>query len=192
MILAYKDQEIQQRDKDNFVNLTQMAKANGVRTADWLETKSAKEYLEALQQSISANINAGNGTNDKLIVVMGFGIEKATWAHPLVSLRFEQWIKEKNRRVKSVLGDIYILVDNGNNAYKIGFTTNLKEREKQHKTSNPFLELIEFYPLQKIENEQILHEKLRKYQIKGTTEWYLKRPQVLRIVNLILNDQDIE
>jgi hypothetical protein len=31
MILAYKGQEIQQRDQDSFVSLTQMAKANGVR-----------------------------------------------------------------------------------------------------------------------------------------------------------------
>jgi hypothetical protein len=31
MILTYKEQEIQQREKDGYVNLTQMAKANGVK-----------------------------------------------------------------------------------------------------------------------------------------------------------------
>jgi predicted GIY-YIG superfamily endonuclease len=99
---------------------------------------------------------------------------------------------QKQRRGKKIIGDIYIFLDNGNNAYKIGFTTNLKEREKQHKTSNPFLELIKVYSSQRIENEQLLHQKLRDYQIKGTTEWYVKKPQVLRIKLTILKTPQID
>jgi hypothetical protein len=49
MILTYKDSEIQQRDQDSYVNLTQMAKANNVRVSNWLQLESSKAYIQALE-----------------------------------------------------------------------------------------------------------------------------------------------
>jgi histidinol phosphatase-like enzyme len=49
MILTYKEQEIQQRDQDGYVNLTQMAKANGVNINDWSKTQVTKSYIQALE-----------------------------------------------------------------------------------------------------------------------------------------------
>jgi hypothetical protein len=52
MILTYKDQEIQQRDRDGYVNLTQMAKANEVEVSNWLRLDSSKAYIEALEADL--------------------------------------------------------------------------------------------------------------------------------------------
>jgi hypothetical protein len=60
MILTYKDQEIQQRDQDGYVNLTQMAKANGVEFRDWNRLDSSKAYLEALKADVGICTTAFN------------------------------------------------------------------------------------------------------------------------------------
>jgi hypothetical protein len=179
--LTYNGQIIEQRQTDNYVNLTQMAKANNVQLKHFNESEFAVKYLKALQESI-------NGESP-LTVVEGFGANKTTWAHPLIAERFMQWIE--NKRYKSDNGRkgiVYIYVDNGNNAYKIGFTTDLVKREKQHKTSNPFLELVKEFEVGSIDVETVIHEKLKCHRIPKTTEWYNKHPDVLKTVRLICTE----
>jgi hypothetical protein len=47
VILSYQGNDIEQRDVDGYVNLTQMAKLFNKRVSDWSRTESAKAYLEA-------------------------------------------------------------------------------------------------------------------------------------------------
>jgi hypothetical protein len=67
--LSYNGQIIEQRQTDNYVNLTQMAKANNVRFTDFTENKQTQNYLKALQESIYAK----HGTNKELTTTKGFG-----------------------------------------------------------------------------------------------------------------------
>jgi hypothetical protein len=82
--LSYNGQIIEQRQTDNYVNLTQMAKANDVVVYEFTRSEFATGYLKALQESI-------NGKSP-LIMVKGFGADKTTWGHPLVAIAFGQWI----------------------------------------------------------------------------------------------------
>jgi hypothetical protein len=82
--LSYNGQIIEQRQTDNYVNLTQMAKANNVQLKHFNESEFAKKYLKALQESISRD--------SRLMEVKGFGADKTTWGHPLVAIAFGQWI----------------------------------------------------------------------------------------------------
>ncbi|MGL5075080.1 MAG: KilA-N domain-containing protein [Waterburya sp.] len=103
-LLSYNGQQISQRGSDGFVNATEMAKANDVRIDKYLENESTKQYLKALQQSISPE----NGENVELIVVCGFGSQKATWMHPLAAIHFAQWISPEfhvwcNQHIKTLI-----------------------------------------------------------------------------------------
>jgi hypothetical protein len=103
MILTYKDSEIQQRDQDGYVNLTQMAKANNVRVNNWLQLESSKAYIQALEADTGI-------TASELLIINKGGIpsEQGTWAHPLVAIAFAQWISPAfhvwcNKHIKSLL-----------------------------------------------------------------------------------------
>jgi KilA-N domain len=87
MQLTYNDHIIDQRD-DNYVNLSQTAKANNKRLDVYLKTQETQEYLKAAQESIYPQ-SVGNA---EMVQVTGFGKNKATWGHPLVALHLGQWI----------------------------------------------------------------------------------------------------
>jgi hypothetical protein len=88
MILTYQEQEIQQRDQDGYVNLTQIAKANGVEVSNWARLDSTKAYLGALESDLHIN------RSQLLIVKKGNSKDfvQGTWAHPLLALNFGRWI----------------------------------------------------------------------------------------------------
>jgi KilA-N domain len=102
-ILTFRDHQISQR-ADGFVNATQMAQANDVRLNKYFENESTTKYLEALWESICPE----NGVNGELVVVSGFGADKATWMHPLAAIHFAQWISPAfhvwcNRHIKTLI-----------------------------------------------------------------------------------------
>jgi hypothetical protein len=102
-ILTFRDHQISQR-VDGFVNATQMAQANDVRLNKYFENESTTKYLEALWESICPE----NGVNGELVVVSGFGADKATWMHPLAAIHFAQWISPAfhvwcNRHIKTLI-----------------------------------------------------------------------------------------
>lgn len=103
--LNYNGQIIEQRISDNYVNLTQMAKANGVEVRKFNESEFAKKYLKALQESICPESG--------LMVTQGFGVEKATWGHPLVAIAFGQWISPEfhvwcNMNIQTLMTQGYV------------------------------------------------------------------------------------
>lgn len=90
MILSYQGNDIEQRDVDGYVNLTQMAKLFNKRVSDWSRTESAKAYLEAT--SIVTRICV----SELLLQTKGGQIEdQGTWAHPLVAIAFGQWLNPR-------------------------------------------------------------------------------------------------
>lgn len=92
-ILIYNGQNIEQRVSDNFVNATEMCKANGKKINDWLRLEETKEYFEEL--SLETGIPAS-----KLIVIVseGFPAKKSTWIHPELAICLARWISIKFAR----------------------------------------------------------------------------------------------
>jgi hypothetical protein len=99
--LTYKEHQIDQRG-DNYVNLTQMAKANKVRLNKYFESVETQKYLKAAQESIChescqlAETTLQSQRPDSgqwdLVQVVSTNQNKATWGHPLVALHFGQWV----------------------------------------------------------------------------------------------------
>jgi len=65
----------------------------------------------------------------------------------------------------------YIYVLKCYNAVKIGKTSNLDRRIREHKTSNPFINLV-YKKVCAQKYEKYLHRKLSSHLIDGTTEWF--------------------
>jgi predicted GIY-YIG superfamily endonuclease len=173
-VFDYNGQTISRR-QNGFINLTQMCQANGKRLDNWTRLKQTQDYIRILSQCLASEI-----------VYSEEGVNGGTWGHPSLAEELQRWLDQDKRRLKKEYGYIYIFEDNANNAYKIGFTTDLKKRHNQHKTSNPFLELVKVYEPCVISQETIIHEKLKRFKIKNTTEWYKKDYKVLKIVDLLL------
>ena len=86
-ILSYKNQNIEQRDRDGYVNLTQMCRANGKELKHWSENKKTLDYLQAL------SLEVGIPTAKLCVRVSeGFPAKTITWGHPLVAIALGQWI----------------------------------------------------------------------------------------------------
>lgn len=90
--LSYNGQIIEQRQTDNYVNLTQMAKANDVQLKDFNRSDFAVKYLKALQESESAIFTPTANGQFVFTESVGFPAVKTTWGHPLVAIAFGQWI----------------------------------------------------------------------------------------------------
>lgn len=85
--LTYNGQIIDQRDSDNFVNMSQMAKIHGKKLNDWTSNQGTKDYVEALALETTFPVNSL-----LITVTEGFPAVKTTWGHPLVAIAFGQWI----------------------------------------------------------------------------------------------------
>ena len=161
-----------------WVCLTDIARACGKHIGHWNDLKSTKEFLTALELETNQVVIKANISGERRLV--------GTWGIKEVADRFYQWcFNSPKKDTKNQKGFVYILVDNANNAFKIGFTTNLESRLETHKTSNPFLELVKVYNVSSIDVETSIHYKLTHYRIAGTNEWYQKCPKVLNIVDLV-------
>jgi predicted GIY-YIG superfamily endonuclease len=164
-----------------WVSLTDMAVASGKRMDNWKRLQATTEFLTEFESIAGIPVIVSN--------VGGLPATTGTWAIEEVAEKFMQWIEgTRYKRNNGRKGIVYIYVDNGNNAYKIGFTTDLVKREKQHKTSNPFLELVKVFEVESIDVETVIHEKLKCHRIPKTTEWYNKHPDVLKTVQLICTE----
>jgi len=86
--LIWKGNIFEQREVDNFVCLTQMAKIFNKRVNDWTRYDSSTAYIEAVSEETGIHVSQllvslkGNSGN----------FEQGTWAHPLVAIAFAQWL----------------------------------------------------------------------------------------------------
>lgn len=94
------------------------------------------------------------------------------------------WEREKKREAKTLAQKaeqaskpavapmtscVYIAFDDFTGHYKIGYSTNLKTREKLLKTTNSGLEIIEFFKGTK-GDEAAMHERFKGKRVRG--EWF--------------------
>lgn len=77
---------------DVMINLTEMAKANGKRTNDWLSLPSTQSYLTALKNFNTGK--SGSETKQELIVKNG-GNNPGTWGSRRVAIRLAQWLSDE-------------------------------------------------------------------------------------------------
>lgn len=81
---SYNDAIISQ-DADGYVCLTDMAKASGKATHDYLRLDSTKAYLEGLSDE------TGFPVSSLIRTIKGKGKNQGTWAHPEIAIDFAQW-----------------------------------------------------------------------------------------------------
>ena len=174
---AYENNNIrfEKRNGRVWVSLTDMAKANNKKVHDWSRLNATLEFLEELQSLMGFPVTdtVQGGQPDK----------QGTWGIEEVAEEFKRWCLLP-KKDKCRLGVLYVYQDANNDAYKIGFTTDIKKRQKQHHTSNPFLELVKVYEGVTVDFESLIHLNLSKYRIHKTTEWYIRDSKILSIINL--------
>lgn len=86
--LRWKGNIFEQRESDNYVCLTQMAKIFDKRVNDWTRYDSSKAYVEAVSTETGIHVSG-------LMVQIKGGNDKenqGTWAHPLIAIAFAQWL----------------------------------------------------------------------------------------------------
>ena len=88
-IRQFNDKTIRFRE-DGYVCLTDMAKATGKKTNDWLRLASSKSYLEVLSGITGITVNQLIETK-----VGNLGDMSGTWGHPKVAIRFAQWCSDE-------------------------------------------------------------------------------------------------
>jgi predicted GIY-YIG superfamily endonuclease len=82
----------------------------------------------------------------------------------------------------------YIYVLKCQDAIKVGYTTNLEQRIKSHKTSNPFAEFVCSYEAP-MYVEKLIHKKLSKHLKKDCTEWFNYHSDIYNDIEAIVKKE---
>jgi len=78
----YNRQKIRQREQDDYVNLTEMARATYTSTFEWMINDKTKIGLKVLQDELK----------QELILTEGYGSTQNKWVHPIVALAYAKWV----------------------------------------------------------------------------------------------------
>ena len=85
--LKLKDNyQLEYRDQDGFINITNLCKAGGKKFNDWNRLDKTKRFLDVLSSS------AGIPVNEIIKYDSGSIYERSTWSHPQVAINIAQWI----------------------------------------------------------------------------------------------------
>jgi hypothetical protein len=187
--LIWKGSTFEQRDKDDFVCLTQMATIFSKKVNHWLDTNNSKAYIEAVSSE------TGIPVLQLLISLKGNSrnFEQGTWAHPLIAIAFAQWLSPEfqvwcnihvklskslfdfdkpSEKVKETSGFVYLVKATTTSFYKIGVSKDCYKRLQTLQTGNPLeLTIIErIFSVDCIAIEKALHTYYEAYSIRG--EWF--------------------
>jgi hypothetical protein len=86
--LRWKGNIFEQRESDNYVCLTQMAKIFDKEVYGWTRTEAGKSYIKAVSEETQI-------CGSQLLVSLkgnSENFEQGTWAHPLIAIAFAQWL----------------------------------------------------------------------------------------------------
>jgi hypothetical protein len=86
LTLALGSVTVTRRPQDNFINLSQLCKAEGKYFKSWSQTARSKAFLEALE------VSAGIPANESIVYETGSNKDRATWGHPQVAIEVAQWV----------------------------------------------------------------------------------------------------
>ena len=74
------------REKDGYINLTQLCKAGNKKFNDWFRSKKTKACLQVLSSETEISVS------ELLKYQTGSGSNQATWGHPDLAIHLAQWI----------------------------------------------------------------------------------------------------
>jgi hypothetical protein len=77
---------IEHREKDGYINVTNLCKAGGKKFSDWKRIEKTQSFLQVLSSSMVIHIN------ELIRYKIGSIHERATWVHPHVAINIAQWI----------------------------------------------------------------------------------------------------
>ena len=165
--LKLKDNyQLEYRDEDGFINITNLCKAGGKKFNDWNRLDKTKKYLQVLSLEtgipVSSLIKVGSGYKNNVSNM------KETWAHPQVSINIAQWISpEFDVLVSKWVYEIMLTgkVDIRNNKTTIELDT----LNKENKLLKNRIKLLESKTLQKQPRETFEENKNVVYIV--TTEF---------------------
>ena len=85
--LTWKGNIFEQREADNYVCLTQMAKIFEKEVYGWTRTAAGKSYIDAVASETQIC-----GAELLIQVTSNPHLPQGTWAHPLIAIAFAQWL----------------------------------------------------------------------------------------------------
>ena len=88
----HNEYKIEQRQEDNYVNLTAMCQANGKKVSHWLELKQTKAYINQL------STDTGIPASQLITVIKGNfqgGKQQGTFGHALLAIQLGRWINPR-------------------------------------------------------------------------------------------------
>jgi len=88
MILDYKGHVIEQRDRDGYVNITQMANVFSKKVHNWTKFDSSEKFLIVVSEFTAIPV-------EKLLIALRGNSSKykqGTFAHPLIAITFSEWL----------------------------------------------------------------------------------------------------
>ncbi len=88
----YNGTVISQREKDGYVNLTQMCAAGEKFVADYLRLNSTNEYLTELSDSMETPIRSEGDDLGLVQIKKGGNQQQGTWAHLAVAMDCARWV----------------------------------------------------------------------------------------------------
>jgi hypothetical protein len=87
---------------------------------------------------------------------------------------------------RSKTGQVYFLHNPEAGVLKVGFTTNPRERVKEHQTSNHAGLVLLGAVIGGREDEARVHRLLSEYLVPNRTEWFQAPPEVMHVVRMLL------
>ena len=81
-----KDLTIEHREKDGYVNVTNLCKAGGKQFKAWNRLEKTRSFLKVLSDAVLIS------TASLIKYNTGYGSDQATWVHPQVAVNIAQWI----------------------------------------------------------------------------------------------------
>ena len=89
----YNGFDIFQQKDNGYVNLNQMADAEGKRIDNWLQNKSTQELIDEFERQQNKLPGIPHDSTKAFITVEGRN--GGTWAHPDIAIQFGQWCSPK-------------------------------------------------------------------------------------------------
>lgn len=205
----YNGQIIQQRE-DGYINLTQMCQANNTRIGHFLENKSTKEHLKALEPIV------GIPYKELYTITKGgdFSVQ-GTWGHPAVAIALARWISPVfsawfdtqiaskvdcdfstfvgKTTVKDYSGFVYLIKSKPHDLYKIGMSKEPYKRMLSLQTGTPFeLKIVHrIFAFDCVQLESALHDHYSAYWVRG--EWFELPPKevsnFLNVANSLASEE---
>jgi hypothetical protein len=174
-------------DKDNSGNYYPLWWNKAVeRCPELADFKVLASYSQSITQQKSVKSGVLSLTIEGIVLLAAVLKLKPIKLYPAVervsNLQPEVTEEALDSRIPIQSTHIYVLKDVANKVLKVGVTNDIENRLIQHKSSNPFLVAIGFFPVNSKRQETLLHKLLLPYRIPGLREWYSDIPEVRDLI----------